>query len=151
MDKKAKVLFLTRGNASRGLMAEGFLRVLAGDGFHPVSAGTDGGGVNPLAAEVMREVGIDISTQKPNAVAAIFRDTFQFVVALCDESHERYPLFPFTGKLLRWSVADPEAATGGPEEQKQAFRQVRDQLRDRVEEFVKGKKHVFGGARSAAA
>ncbi len=151
MDKKPKVLFLSRGSASRGLMAEGFLRVLAGDDFLPCSAGTEAGTVTPLATEVMREVGIDISTQKPNGVAAIFRDTFQFVVALCDEPRERYPLFPFTGKLLRWSVADPEAATGEPEEQKQAFRQVRDQLRNRVEEFVKAKKPVFAGVRRAAA
>jgi arsenate reductase (thioredoxin) len=151
MDKRPKVLFLSRGSASRGLMAEGFLRLLAGDGFQPVSAGTEAGDVSSLAAEVMREVGIDISMQKPNAVAAIFRDTFQFVVALCDEPRERYPLFPFTGKLLRWSVPDPEAEAGGPEEKRQVFRQVRDQLRNRVEEFVRAKKPVFANTRSAAA
>jgi len=151
MDKKPRVLFLSRGGASRGLMAEGFLRLAAGDRFDPVSAGTEAGDVNPLAEEVMRELGIDISAQTPNAVATIFRNTFQFVVALCDESHERYPLFPFTGKLLRWSIPDPEAEAGGLEEQKQAFRRVRDQLRNRVEEWVRAKKAAVAIVRRAAA
>jgi arsenate reductase len=132
-------------------MAEGFIRALAGDGFHAVSAGTEARDINPLAAEVMGEVGIDISTQKPNTVAAIFRNTFHFVVALCDESRERYPLFPFTGKLLRWSVADPEAETGGAAEKKEAFRRVRDQLRNRVEELVRTHQPAIAAVRGAAA
>lgn len=136
MDKKHKVLFLSRGSASRGQMAEGFLRALAGDRFIPYSAGTEAASVNSLATEVMCEVGIDISTQKPNGVASIFREPFHYVVALCDESRERYPLFPFTGKMLRWSVPDPEIMTDEPEAKKQVFRQVRDQLRNRVEELI---------------
>jgi len=136
MDKKLKVLFLSRGSASRSHMAEGFLRTLAGDLFVPSSAGTESAGVSSLAREVMSEVGIDISSQKPSEVASLFRDTFHCVVSLCDEPRERYPLFPFTRRLLRWSVPDPEVVSGGTEVGKQAFRQVRDQLRNRVEELI---------------
>ena len=154
MEKKAKVLFLCRGSASRGQMAEGFLRLLAGDRFIPCSAGTEAAGVSPLAAEVMCEVGIDISTQKSNGVAPLFRESFYCVVALCDEARERYPLFPFTRRLLRWSVPDPEDATGGPEARIQAFRQVRDQLRNRVEELIEAMKPqetAFAKGHAAAA
>ena len=153
MDKKIRVLFLSKGSASRGLMAEGILRALAGDRFHPSCAGTEAAYASPLATEVMREAGIDISSLQPNGIAALFRETFYCVISLCDEPRERYPLFPFTRKLLRWSVPDPEAAAGGPEASRQSFRQVRDQLRHQVEEFVETmnpKQRLFAGARAAA-
>jgi len=117
-------------------MAEGFLRVLGGDRFIVSSAGSDGAGVSPLAIEVMLEVGIDISSQQPGSIASVFREAFQCVVALCDAPRERYPVYPFTGRILRWPVPDPEVLTGDPEARKVAFRQIRDQLRDRVEEFI---------------
>ena len=136
MDKIPKVLFLSRGNASRAQMAEGFLRVLAGNRFVPVSAATESSSVNPLAIEVMSEVGIDISTQKPREVRSLFRETFPYVVTLGDEPRERYPLYPFTRNVLRWSVADPEVSTDELEAKRQAFRQVRDQLKDRVQDLI---------------
>jgi len=154
MDTKAKVLFLSRGSASRSRMAEGFLRVLGGDRYLSASAGTEATGVDPLATEVMSEVGIDISTESAGQLASLFRETFHCVVALCDEPRERYPLFPFTRKLLRWSVPDPEVAAKGPEAQKQAFRQVRDQLRSRVEEMIETMKlqeSAHAGGHAAAA
>ncbi|MGC2418374.1 MAG: arsenate reductase ArsC [Candidatus Acidiferrales bacterium] len=136
MEKIPKVLFFSRGSASRGQMAEGFLRSLAGDRFIPVSAGADAADVNPLAAEVMREVGIDISAQKAREVGSLFHETFHFVVVLSDEARERYPLYPFTRRLLKWSVPNPEIAAGELEAQKQMFRQVRDQMRIQVEKLI---------------
>jgi arsenate reductase (thioredoxin) len=136
MDKAPKVLFLSRGDASRAQIAEGFLRSLAGNRFIPLSAGTESAGVSPLALEVMSEAGIDISTQRPREVASLFRETIRYAVALCDEPRERHPLFPFTPNLLTWSVSDPDVATGEPEARKQVFRQVRDQIRSMVEELI---------------
>jgi len=135
MNKTPKVLFLSRGNASRGQMAEGFLRTLAGDRAIPASAGTDAVGVSPLATEVMSEVGIDISTQKPREIPSLFKDTFHFVVTLCDEPREHHPVYPFSRNVIAWSVSDPEVATG--DARKEAFRQVRDQIKGRVEELIK--------------
>lgn len=153
MDKIPKVLFLSRGNASRAQIAEGFLRVLGSDQFIPLSAGTESEDVSPLAMEVMSEVGIDISTQRPREIASLFRETFRCAVVVCDEPRERYPVYPFTRNLLRWSVADPEVTTGGPEAKKQVFRQVRDQIRSRVEELVKTTNQpdmAFANAHTAA-
>jgi len=134
MNKTPKVLFLSRGNASRGQMAEGFLRTLAGDRAIPASAGTDAVGVSPLATEVMSEVGIDISTQKPREIPSLFKDTFHFVVTLCDEPREHHPVYPFSRNVIAWSVSDPEVAIG--DARKEAFRQVRDQIKGRVEELI---------------
>jgi len=136
MDKTPKVLFLSRGNASRAQIAEGFMRTLAGNRFIPFSAGTEDRSVSPLAVEVMSEVGIDISTQQPHEVASLFRENFRYAVALCDEPRERHPVFPFTRNLFTWSVLDPEVATSELEARKQVFRQIRDQIRSRVEELI---------------
>jgi len=154
MDKTPKVLFLSRGSASRAQMAEGFLRVLAGSRFIPLSAGTESADVSPLAMEVMSELGIDISAQRPREVASLFRETFRYAVAVCDEPRERYPVYPFTRNLLRWSVPDPEAAAAEPEARKQVFRQVRDQIRSRVEELIETTNQpdrAFANAHAAAA
>ncbi|HXQ25937.1 MAG TPA: arsenate reductase ArsC [Candidatus Acidoferrales bacterium] len=136
MDKTPRVLFLSRGSASRAQIAEGFLRVLGGDRFIPLSAGTESADVSPLAMEVMSEVGIDLSTQRPREIPSLFRETFRCAVVVCDEPRERYPVYPFTRNVLKWSVSDPEVATGEPEVKKHLFRQVRDQIRTRVEEFI---------------
>lgn len=66
---KTVVLFLRSGNSARSQMAEGFLRELGGDRFEAHNAGLDPIGVNPLAVEVMREVGIDISGQRSKSLA----------------------------------------------------------------------------------
>ena len=136
MDKTPKVLFLSRGNASRAQIAEGFMRALAGNQLITFSAGTEDASVSPLAVEVMSEVGIDISIQQPREVASLFRDNFRYAVALCDEPRERHPIFPFTRNLLTWPVLDPEVAASEPEARKQAFRQVRDQIRSKVTELI---------------
>ena len=136
MNKTPKVLFLSRGNASRGQIAEGFLRTLARDRIIPASAGTEAAAVSPLAMEVMSEVGIDISTQQPREIPSLFKDTFHYVVTLCDEPREHHPIFPFSRNIIAWSVSDPEVATGDGDARKEVFRQVRDQIRSRVEELI---------------
>jgi arsenate reductase len=154
MDNTPKVLFLSRGTASRAQIAERFARAMAGNQLIPFSAGTESAAVNPIAAEVMSEVGIDISTQQPHEVASLFRENFRYAVALSDEPRERHPVFPFTRNVLRWSVWDPEVATSEPEAKRQAFRQIRDQIRSRVEELIEAMNHpdkVFAKVHTAAA
>jgi arsenate reductase (thioredoxin) len=135
MQKIPKVLFLSRGTSTRSQMAEGLLRALAGSQFQVSSAAIDAGELHPLAIEVMREVGVDISGQKPKTVAESLRDHFRYVIILYDSAKERSPIFPFAPHLLRWTVADPAAAQVSPAEQKDMFRHVRDELRKKVEVF----------------
>jgi len=135
--KTPKVLFLARGNASRGHIAEGYLRTLAGDKIIPFSAGTEGADVSPIVKEVMSEDGIDISQQQSHDIPSLFRESFQYVVVLCDEQRERYPLFPFARKPIHWSIPDPETVESNPEMKKEAFRTVRNEVRTRVKELLK--------------
>jgi len=136
MQKKPKVLFLSTGNSTRSLMAEGFLRTLAGEYFQAASAGVQPGEPHPLAVEVMGEVGIDITGQTPKSVAESLKDQFGYAVIVFDPAKERSPIFPFTRNLFRWSLADPAAAQGSPAEKTEAFRRARDEIRKNIENFL---------------
>ncbi len=134
--QKPKVLFLSTGDATRSLIAEGFLRTLTGDRFDVTSAGVEPSALNPLANQVMNEAGIDISGQKPQKVAQSVRERFGYVVAICDAAKERSPIFPFTLHLRHWNVVDPNTAGGLPEQRAEVFRRVRDEIKDEVKRFI---------------
>jgi arsenate reductase len=134
--QKPSVLFLSTGNATRSLIAEGFLRTLTGDRFDVASAGIEPSALNPLASEVMKEAGIDISIQKPKSLAQSVKERFGYVVAICDTAKERSPIFPFTLHLRHWSIVDPSTAGGLPEEKTEAFRRARDEIKDNVKQFI---------------
>jgi arsenate reductase (thioredoxin) len=136
MEKKAKVLFLSTGNSTRSQMAEGFLRGLAADSLLVASAGIQQVDSDPLATEVMGEVGIDIRGQRSKNVAQALKEHFGYVITLYDPAKERSPIFPFTPHLLQWSVADPNSANGSIADRKEAFRRVRDQIRSQIQSFV---------------
>jgi arsenate reductase len=132
---KSRVLFLSTGDASRGLIAEGFLRTLTGDRFDVVSSSVEPSALGPFAREVMKEAGIDISGQKPKSIADSLKQRFGHVIAICDAAKERSPIFPFALGVLHWNIIDPNSATGLPE-QKESFRRVRDEIKDKVKQFV---------------
>jgi arsenate reductase (thioredoxin) len=135
VQKKPKVLFLSRGNATRGQMAEGLLRSLAADRFDATSAGIEPGTLNPMAVEAMREAGVDISRQQAKNVKELLKEHFAYVITVCDLARERAPIFPFTPNLVHWSIYDPESAHSA-EEKKIIFRRVRDEIRAKVESFL---------------
>lgn len=102
---KTKVLFLCTGNSARSQMAEGYLRHVAGEDYEVMSAGTAPVGLNPLAVEVMREIGIDISRQTSKNVSALLGTSIPFVVTVCDGPESPAPFFPahsgcFTGRSM---------------------------------------------------
>jgi arsenate reductase len=136
VQKKPKVLFLSRGNATRGQMAEGFLRTLGSDRFEATSAGIEPGTLHPLAIEVMEEAEVDISHQQAKNVKDLLKEHYGYVITVCDSARERAPIFPFTPNLVHWSVYDPESARHSPEEKKVIFRRVRDEIRAKVESFL---------------
>jgi len=137
MDKIPKVLFLSRGSASRSLMARALLRSIAGSRVVPHGAGTESSDVNPLVVKVLSEIGIDASAEQPMQLASLFSHTFQYVVTLSDERTERHAVYPFTRNVFKWSVPNPETLTiMDPEAQIKAFRQIRDQMLIGVKELM---------------
>jgi len=130
------VLVLCTGNSCRSQMAEGYLNTYPGisaesAGVEPASA------VHPLAIEVMREVGIDISDHHPKDVAEFIGREFSFVITVCDNAKERCPIFPMPPhRTLHMPFLDPVHATGTREEQLAVYRTVRDQIAVAMKEFA---------------
>jgi arsenate reductase (thioredoxin) len=140
MDKK-RVLFVCVHNSARSQMAEAFLNDIAGDGFAAMSAGLEPGALNPLAVEVMKEVGIDISRNKTKSVFDLFKkgELFAYVVTVCDvTSAEMCPLFPgLVTKQLHWSFEDPSSFEGDLEMRLTRTRKVRDMIKAKIKEWIK--------------
>jgi arsenate reductase (thioredoxin) len=133
---KQKVLFICVHNSARSQMAEAFLNDICGDHFEAHSAGLEPGTLNPLAVEAMGEIGIDISQNQTQAVFDVFKsgELFAYVVTVCAETGaESCPIFPGVTTRLHWSFSDPAALEGTREERLAGTREIRDQIRERIE------------------
>ncbi|MDP4220475.1 MAG: arsenate reductase ArsC [Bacteroidota bacterium] len=120
IDKK-RVLFVCTGNSCRSQMAEGILNFLGGDWYHAYSAGSNPTGyVHPLAIETLREMNIDISTNKSKSVSEFLNQSWDIVITVCDNAKESCPIFPGKQQRMHWNLEDP-AQFQGTEEQKRAF------------------------------
>lgn len=135
---KTKVLFICIHNSARSQMAEAWLNYTCGDFFEAQSAGLEPGTLNSFAVEAMAEVGIDISQKKTQAVFDVFKSgqLFAYVVTVCDEtSAEKCLIFPGPTRRLHWSFTDPSALTGSREAKLTNVREIRDEIRQKIEEW----------------
>ena len=135
---KQKVLFICIHNSARSQMAEAWLNQVCGDVFEAQSAGLEPGTLNPLVVEAMGEVGIDISRKGTQAVFDVFKSgqLFAYVITVCDEtSAERCPIFAGVAKRVHWSFRDPSALTGTREEKLAGVREIRDEIRAKIESW----------------
>ncbi len=138
MERK-KVLFVCIHNSARSQMAEAFLNSLAGDRFEAESAGLEPGALNPLAVEVMAEIGIDISGNATKSVFDFIKQgrLFHYVITVCDDtSGSRCPIFPGYAKRLHWSFPDPSAVEGTNSKKLEKTRETRDQIRAKIEAWI---------------
>jgi arsenate reductase len=117
-------------------MAEGLLRSLAGDRFDVASAGTETTRVHPLAIRAMAEVGVDISEHTSKVVDQVLDNPWDRVITVCDSANESCPLFPSRTERLHWSFPDPSQASGPEEERRATFRRVRDQIRQKLRQWL---------------
>ncbi len=131
-----KVLILCTGNSCRSQMAYGFLQSFD-KSMEVYSAGTRPAlQVNPLAVEVMREAGIDISLRTPTNVDIYLSDTWDYVITVCGGANETCPVFiGNVGKRLHIGFDDPSEVQGTEEFVIGEFRRVRDEIRKRIAEF----------------
>ncbi|HDP68601.1 MAG TPA: arsenate reductase ArsC [Candidatus Marinimicrobia bacterium] len=133
-----KILILCTGNSCRSQMAEAFLKKIDPD-LDVFSAGTEPAErVNPYAVKVMAEIGIDISRNQTNHVDEYLNANFDYVITVCDHARETCPVF--FGKVkhrLHIGFDDPAEATGTEEEILAVFRNVRDKIKNRFNEFYR--------------
>lgn len=134
---KYRVLILCTGNSCRSQMAEGLINHYLGNKWQAYSAGTEPSGhVHPLAIEAMRELDIDISQQESKNAEVYRSVTFDQVVTVCDDAAENCPLWLGSGKVTHVGFPDPAKATGSDEDKVAFFRQVRDDIRERLLPFL---------------
>lgn len=130
------ILILCTGNSCRSQMAEGFLKSFDGK-LRVFSAGTNPSTqLHSKAIQVMKEIGIDISGGHPKNVDRFLDKSFDFVITVCDNAKETCPVF--MGKVketLHIGFDDPAEATGSEEEILSEFRRVRDEIKERFEQF----------------
>lgn len=139
MRDKKRVLILCTGNSARSQMAEGLLRHDGGDRFEVESAGVISSFVRPQAIAAMKEVGIDISGHRSKSVDEFVGEEFDYVITVCDNAKESCPVFPGKTHRIHWSFDDPAEATGTDKEKLAVFRRVRDEIREKLGEFVKSR------------
>ena len=135
---KKKILVLCTGNSCRSQIAEGYLRLFAGDRAEVYSAGIETHGVNPRAIETMKEDGVDISKNTSNNIDEYRDIDFDFVITVCDNARERCPFFSTKAQMFHQNFYDPAKATGTEEEIKEQFRKVRREIKNYCKKFVAG-------------
>lgn len=136
MNKK-NVLILCTGNSCRSHMAEGLVNYYLGDEWMAYSAGTEPAGyVHPMAIAAMAELGIDISQHTSKSTERFRAATLDWVITVCDDAAENCPVWLGQGNKAHFGFPDPARATGTNEEKMATFRQVRDDIRDQLIEFL---------------
>jgi len=115
-------------------MAEGLLKQLAGTRFYVDSVGLKSREVDPMAVEVMGELGIDISRHRAKSFDQLPDDFYDLIITLSPEAHHR--ALEFTRlqacDVEYWTTFDPLLQEGARTQRVDAFREVRDGLRQRI-------------------
>ena len=127
-----KILFACIENAGRSQMAEGFFKKYAPKGWSTMSGGTSTKSyINPIAIQVMQEVGIDISNYKSKIISEDQIRTAELKVNMgCMDTTECPSLI--LGNYVDWGIEDPK------DKPIEKVREIRDQIETKVRELVKG-------------
>lgn len=132
-----KLMFLCTGNSCRSQMAEGLARELGQGRFEVYSAGLIPAGVNPYAVKVMNERGIDISSQRSEAIDEKLLKEMDIIITLCGHAEASCPATPPHIRRYHWPVNDPVGTIGTEEEILSAFRKTRDEIEEKIRFFFR--------------
>jgi arsenate reductase len=119
-------------------MAEGWARHLHGDRFSVWSAGIETHGLNPLAVQVMKEAGVDISGHHSKLLEELEDVVFDRVITVCGHADEHCPLFPDETNVTYHGFDDPPRMAEGLKTQTErldTYRKVCSEIRSFVEEL----------------
>jgi arsenate reductase len=135
---KAKVLFLCTGNTARSQMAEAFLRKFGGDRFEAYSAGLEPSAINPYTLRVMEELGYDLDGQySKDCMVYLGKMHFGYLITVCAHAEANCPsTWPGVSERLHWDFEDPASFAGTEEETLAKFREVRDEISDRIQAWL---------------
>ncbi len=140
MAERQNILILCTRNSARSQIAEALFRKYVGERFNVYSAGLQPDEVHPMVARVMAEVGIDTTGQRSKSVQEYLgKLTAHHLFIVCENVEKNCPrIFPGPGERHYWPFDDPAAVASSPVEQLAAFRQVRDQIDERIRQWLAG-------------
>ena len=128
-----RVMFVCKKNSARSQMAEGFAKSLGAGKITVTSSGLESSQVNPIAIQVMQDVGIDISQQTSNPLSEFQSTDFDVVISLCGCGVNLPPEWVTRSVFEDWQLDDPA-------EQPEIFPRIRDEVKERVEKLVRSVK-----------
>jgi protein-tyrosine-phosphatase len=131
----SSVLFCCTMNEVRSPMAEGIMKRYHGNRVFVDSVGAKPSTtLDPLMVEVMKEIGVDMSRHKPKSFDNLADDSFDMAIALSGEAEMRAADVTryIDCDLRRWNISDPTATEGSREARLAAYRQVRDELKQKI-------------------
>lgn len=118
-------------------MAHGILKDLAGDRFEVFSAGSHPSRVHPASIIVMDEWGVDISHHTSDLIDDYINTGIDIAITVCDNAQKACPTFPGDVERIHWSIDDPFHGWDTKEEFLPRYRETRDELKERIESFLK--------------
>ncbi len=129
------VLFACNRNSVRSPMAEGLLKHLLGHRVYVDSAGVRASAIDPFVIEVMDEIGIDMSNHRGKSFENLEDTSYDIIVSLSPEAqHQAVELTrTMACEVEYWNTLDPTIIEGNRETRLEAYRQVRDTLKKRIE------------------
>ncbi len=135
-DLPGAVLFSCSQNAVRSPMAEALLKHLLGHRVYVDSAGVRRGELDPFAVEVMDEIGIDLSKHKSKSFDDLEDHSYDLIISLSPEAQHKAVELTRTMacEVEFWNTFDPTLIEGNRETRLDAYRQVRDFLKRRIEQ-----------------
>jgi arsenate reductase len=129
------VLFLCTRNACRSQMAEAFARTMVPPGVAVFSAGLAPTRLDDMAVRVMAEVGLDLTVHATRGLDQVPLAAVDVVITTSPEVRDVLPVFPRGVRVLHWRFDDPSHTEGKEAEVRAAYRNVREQIRFRLERF----------------
>lgn len=137
MEKK-NLIFLCTHNQARSQMAEAFLRDIGSDIYNVYSAGFEPREVHPLAKKVMEEKGYNLTKHYSKDLKEYLGDVhFDIVITLCQRANRLCPIIPGVEKRIFWDLEDPSNFNGNNDEKLEKFREIRDNIEEKIIIFLK--------------
>jgi len=136
MGNKKSILVLCTGNSARSQMAEGLLKHICQNKYNVHSAGTKPSIVRPEAIKALEEIDIDISDNQSKSIDEFAGMEIDYVLTVCNNAQENCPYFPAKTKHIHHAFEDPADVVGDEEARVNAFRKVRDQIKDYLPTFL---------------
>ena len=136
--KTYNILFLCTHNSARSILGEALASTHASGKFVGYSAGsTPGTSVNPIAADIAVELGMDrtlLKSKSWDVYAEPNAPKMDFIITVCDNAAgEVCPFWPGQPATAHWGFADPSQVQGSDLEKRAAFNTVMNGLKRRID------------------